>query len=170
MWTTDEKKIVANMVYKYHRELTNSGFPLYPVTRIYYAEGVGYLGKCNRNLETNEVTIGINRAVLEVPGKLMNTVLHELCHAMRGAKSHGTVWQAYAKAVSLQYNTTIQQYAPDYAAAVIESKRKYNHKLTCEYCDRSWKYSRAGKIVKYIQNHRVRCVCGKGYLHYSRIS
>lgn len=170
MWTNVEKRNTEDMVYQIYNELRNYGFPLYPLVRIRFTEGVRYLGKCSRNLGNNEVTLCINHAVLDMPNKLKNTILHEICHMIVGTRGHDKVWKHYARVIGIHYDTVIQQYASADAAVIVDSQRKYKHKLTCEYCGREWKFSRAGRVVKYAQTHpNIKCPCGKGYIKYTRI-
>lgn len=77
-------------------------------------------------------------------GKLLNTILHELCHAMPNTKGHGKQWKEYAALVGRMYNTHITRCSIPFEYY----KTTYKYSFTCPVCKKVYGYFRVSKIVK----------------------
>lgn len=164
MWTQNMKDFVTRLVYKYHRELTEHGYDLYPIKEIKFTRAIKTFGTCTVHFKTKDCTIAISeRCFFSGEGKVKNTILHELCHDIKGTKGHGYLWQRYAKEVGRLYNTNITQYATkeECANSADYVKERYNWEITCTNCGHVYRYVRQTKVIKAIMDGRGHsCRCG----------
>lgn len=163
MWTPQMKDFVTRLVYKYHAELTERGYKLHPIKEIKFTRAIRTFGTCTVHFKTKNCTIAISeRCFFSGEDKVRNTVLHELCHDIKGTRGHGYLWQKYAKEIGSLYNTNITQYATkeECANSADYVKERYNWEVVCECCGNTNKYVRQTKHIKDIMagnGHRWCC-------------
>lgn len=163
MWTQNMKTFVTKLVYKYHKELIERGYDLYPIKYIKFTRAINTFGTCTKYAKYNYCIISISeRCFFSGEDKVRNTILHELCHSIRGTVGHGSTWQRYAKEIGEIYNTNITQYATKEecanSAKYVESR--YNWEVTCEVCGNTHKHIRQTKQIKDImwgEGYKWRC-------------
>ena len=92
--------------------------------------------------------------------EILNTIVHELCHAMKDGETHGTTWKRYADVINRKYNLKIKRIA-DYDEVIryfdeIENQKKVV--VQCEVCQREYRMKPTS--VRYKKLHNYHCHCG----------
>lgn len=89
-----------------------------------------------------------------------NTVMHELIHAVVGARAgHGPIFHSMAGRVNRAYGYNISTYADPTSSAIIREVRasKTGHSVTCTSCGNSRAITASQKIFKHPEFYRCRC-------------
>lgn len=92
--------------------------------------------------------------------KILNTLVHEFCHALPNAMNHGTHWKRYADRFNRKYNLGISRLAESdqVTETVSHEIKKSKTELTCLSCsDKFYITSRHGYFKNPSQYH---CSCG----------
>lgn len=86
--------------------------------------------------DTAKISISFNRYYIEETSltSLRNTIVHELCHCLKGTlrEVHGKHWKAWAKKASSIYNLDISTYAKSEECTGVYKHRKYT--IVCPQC------------------------------------
>lgn len=86
--------------------------------------------------DTSEVFISFNQYYVEdtTIKSLRNTIVHELCHCLKGTlrEVHGKHWKAWAKKASSIYNLDISTYAKSEKCIGMYKHKKYM--IVCPQC------------------------------------
>lgn len=185
-WSAREKEHVRNLIQKYRQELVEiHHFEVAPVCEVRFGYATTEWGSCgfvdvvevrhSQYEKHNEVIITISRyTYLEGEEFLKNTILHELCHAIKQCRGecHGPNWKLYASKISALYDTDIQRAdSADKTKALL--KKTFKWKVSCESCHATWYYRVATKfVVAVAKNHAEgwTCCCGaKGQFMLERV-
>lgn len=114
------------------------------------------LGCCY--LRQGVYTIEVAARLLEEPGLLRETLLHELLHTCPGCRDHGAKWKSYADYVNRELGTHICRTMQVEGALPPLRREEVKYVLRCEACGREIKRVRMCKVVK--APWRYRCLCG----------
>ena len=132
------------------------GYELYPIQEnIKLTNGVKTYGCCKRNTRTNICRISISKYLRDED--LMNTLYHEVLHAIKGAKGHGKLWQKAAKDVEKHYGYKITRcsnrnlYNED--GKKLKTEDLYRYKIVCPHCGHEYKYMRKTNGIKNPQDY-----------------
>ena len=177
-WSEEEKRYVESLVRMYWHELVEiHHFDVFPVSEVRFNYSYGSLGSCEyvKVKRRSEVIITISRyTYLEGEEPLKNTILHELCHAIKEClhEAHGPKWKWYARKVSALYGTVIKRTGP--ASETTPLRRKSRRwKVFCEICNATWYYRNKTEFVSAAQSNNAEdwiCGCGaKGWFRAERI-
>lgn len=92
--------------------------------------------------------------------KIVDTLLHEMCHAMPGGFNHGEGWLRYVRVINRKYNMNIKRLAP--IDEVISKMLEDTHvDIYCESCKNQAKLSRRSKAFKNLNNYHCNKCGGK---------
>ena len=97
----------------------------------------------------------------------MDTLVHELLHAYPNRMCHTGEWKRCAELVNDCYAFLNIKRCTSAAEKDIEEEpriKRYKYIITCQDCDREYKYQRRSAVIKAIEqdpyNHGCRCCCG----------
>ena len=95
---------------------------------------------------------------------LMNTILHELIHSVKGCMNHGAKWKAIAAKVKAAYGYNIKRTSNAAEKGVDEATRpiEYKYIFKCKGCGCTVRRERASKFVQYYQHYHC-AVCGGAF-------
>lgn len=86
--------------------------------------------------DTSKIFISFNKYYVEETDlhALRNTIVHELCHCLKGTLNeiHGKHWKAWAKKANAIYNLEVSTYASNEECIGIFKHNKYT--ITCPKC------------------------------------
>ena len=116
-----------------------------------------------------EFYIYINSAILDTRNpyeSIMNTILHELLHTIRGCMNHGNKWKAYASVIEKHYpeyritRTADAETEGMCAESLAEMRVPKKYALVCEKCGKICKkYSRLSGAAKNPERY-IHSACG----------
>lgn len=114
----------------------------------------------NYSKDTSKVYISFNKYYIEEVElhALRNTIVHELCHCLKGTlkEIHGKNWKAWAKKANALYNLEISTYANNEECIGIFKHNKYT--ITCPKCGIIWGYDRlTAQRKRQYRNKKRRC-------------
>lgn len=95
-----------------------------------------------------------------------NTLVHELLHTCPGCLNHGPQWKAHAEVVRKRLHLDIKRVHGDKTPSDIANlragrkKSPFRYMVYCPNCGASWKYRKAGRVVRYAD----KCTCACGYV------
>lgn len=164
--TMTEKEFIQLVTEWYHYAKDKCGLQLGSLDEVAISPRARkWLGQCSYYLDDVDTEkhcrLVFSKALLQLPIEaIVNTVVHELCHMVRFARSHDNYWwdacNTMMKAfpnLKLDVCATKEETVLFYKAL---PKRKV-YKLTCPTCGHVWKYYRLGKTVKYALQGQCRC-------------
>ena len=120
-------------------------------------------GRCTYHGMTGKYSIEISSRILadEVPyTAVMSTVVHEVLHACKGSKGHGTQWKHYASQVMRSYpelKITRCASAEDFGLKEDLQPVVRKYAIRCEKCGMTHYSSRLSKSIKFPERYR----CGR---------
>ena len=92
--------------------------------------------------------------------KIVDTLLHEMCHAMPGAFNHGEGWLRYVRVVNRKYKMNIKRLAP--MDEVISKMLEDTHvDIYCEGCNTPAKLSKRSKAFTNLNGYHCNKCGGK---------
>lgn len=134
-------------------------------TAIYHISGYNTLGQCR--VKAGHIYIGLNLEYVENclannhMNFIKNTLVHEICHALKNTVGHGEQWKAYARRLGRFYGIEINRLATTEESAQCKRPARvasdYNYKVFCPECGAQWLYKSNCGIVRY----PARYSCGK---------
>ncbi len=135
--------------------------PIISTVRTYPAKS--YFGQCRYDGELDMFRITISDYHLPNGYKaVMNTLLHEVIHACKGSRGHGSQWKEYADIVNREYGYEISRLftSNNYDLHVPKSdkREKVKYIIECEKCGAIWERVRKSKLVTQTKYYR----CGGG--------
>lgn len=173
-WSGEEENYIESLVRMYWHELVEiHHFDVFPVSEVRFNYSYNPLASCKHikvvtkenPKRHSEVIITVSRyTYLEGEEFLKNTILHELCHAIKEClhEVHGPKWKWYARKVSALYGTVIKRTGPAPKARALRRKN-CSWKVFCEACNATWYYQNKTKFVSAAQrNHAEGWTCGCG--------
>lgn len=108
--------------------------------------------------------ISINASLLDernAEDGLMNTILHELIHSVKGCFNHGKNWKAVAEKINRKYGYNIKRISSAEEKGVSSEtipKRNVKYKFVCSGCGAEVVRERASKFTNNCQNyHCAKC-------------
>lgn len=119
--------------------------------------------------DTSEVSISFNKYYVEdtTIKSLRNTIVHELCHCLKGTlrEVHGKHWKAWAKKASSIYNLDISTYANSEDCIGIFKHQKYT--IICPKCGIIDGCDRMSSTLKYqYKNKKRTCTSCHSYVDF----
>lgn len=152
------------MLEKVINDIEKLGYELYPITEIKEMTAVGTYGSCRFNPVSKTCKIKINNRLNYED--TMNTIYHEVCHAIVGAEGHGRVWKKAAREVYKNYGYNIQRTDShklyDKEGNELKNEDIYKYKVVCSDCGNEYNYMKKTKAIRSPEYYR--CTCG-GVLH-----
>ena len=117
--------------------------------------------RTNYKNDTSEVSITFNKYYVEdtTIKSLRNTIVHELCHCLKGTlrEVHGNHWKAWAKKASSIYNLDISPYAKSDECIGMFKHNKYL--IVCPKCGIIGGRDKITSTMKHqYRNHLRKCV------------
>lgn len=120
------------------------------------------LGRCRKIIEGEEYIIEIATFMVDVAieinddVELMNTILHEMCHALPNCYNHGDVWKSKANIINDKYGFTISRTT---SLPPIYNKVRYAGKtmVTIGCVNGCWSCSKANTSVHVRKINDYRC-------------
>lgn len=103
-----------------------------------------YWGLCCKN--GNSFNIKVNDRVLrsnDVESVILNVLLHEYLHTVRGCFNHGKLWKHYANLIRTRFGIDIKRIASSEEYGVEIDYTEYKYKLVCNHCGETSYYKRA---------------------------
>ena len=110
---------------------------------------------CYRGNDSYEISI--SRLTFKDHDQLVNTVIHEMLHTVKGSKGHGTVWKRNAEYMTRKTGMLIKRTSAASEAIHEEKMKKMKYKVVCEGCGQIIYRARESDIVKNTCRYR----CGK---------
>lgn len=123
-------------------------------------------GQCKKENGTYTINININLLNENVPElSLMETIFHELLHAVDGCMNHGNKWQELAELVSDCYNVNItrcssyeEKYGSQVANEILQDRKLFA--IKCQDCGCVYKRMGYRRPKWYIHTDSYKCKCG----------
>lgn len=94
---------------------------------------------------------------------LMDTLMHEVLHTVKGCMNHGKKWKECAKIINLKYGLNIKT-TTSAAEKNISDTEEYNYIIACPKCGHQWKYIRMSRCVKHPERFRHTGCCDEGLI------
>lgn len=93
-----------------------------------------------------------------------STMFHEILHTLPNCMNHGSAWQSYADKVNKAYGYNISRTSAsdegDKEGVTLERKAPiYHYTLTCNDCNREWKYQRDCGYTKAFRANKNALTC-----------
>lgn len=114
--------------------------------------------RVNYKNDTAAISISFSRYYIEDTSlqSLRNTIVHELCHCLKGTLNeiHGKNWKAWAKKANAIYNLEVSTYATREECIGIFKHQKYT--ITCPKCGIIDGYDRMSSTLKYQYKNKKR--------------
>jgi len=115
-------------------------------------------GYCNYNKK--EIGISVVVSQYHSEAEVLNTCLHELCHALAPDAGHTGKWKIITNRVNNKYNMNIERcYTPTEEQKSIESLQN-KYRVTCQ-CGQVFMYKKKTKRIITIMNNTNSCHCPK---------
>lgn len=115
---------IKEMVLKYRKELKANNIPVGVIDDVKIARrNAQYFAITQMNIKCHYDIYISGKAIMAGEESLKNTLLHELCHTIRGCMNHGEKFKRYAERVSNIYNVNITTRA---TKEEIEKTENYN--------------------------------------------
>lgn len=130
-----------------------------PEVRVYAATSYFGLIRYHRKLDKYRVTIS-EYHLKHGYQPVMETIVHEVLHAAKGAKGHSKQWQQYAAIVNDVYDYNISRMQSyDQGYRLPKNDRKIKYIIECTNCDVVYRRQRMSRLVS--QTDRYVCSsCG----------
>lgn len=128
------------------------------------------LGNCRKFSDGSyEIILNKRHSEIDPLESVRDTIIHELCHSIKGCMNHGKPWQIvtnYVNAVYGYHITTKAEASKEYIQEVIDKREPYKYVVCCEKCNLQTKYKRMSKTLQNIANNTgiYRCKHCKGSL------
>ena len=92
--------------------------------------------------------------------KILNTLVHEFCHALPNGMNHGTQWKRYADRFNNKYNLGITRLAESdqVVASITKSLENNKIKITCNDCNEVFYVTPRHGVCNNIEFYK--CTCG----------
>lgn len=120
-------------------------------------------GRCTYNKRTGLYNIELSNRIMQDDMEYeatMNTIIHELLHAGPNRMCHTGEWKRLANLVNREYpQFNITHYTSAEEKGVAERVKTYRYKVVCPICNRSWKYQKAGRVVRAMRRNPNSCTC-----------
>lgn len=119
-------------------------------------------GICKLDRLTGTCSIEISSRLLapDTPYKsLLETVLHELCHTIRGGAGHTGAWKRAVTILNQTYGYNIKRVnsAEEKGVDESEDENSYRYELQCEKCGQVFRRRKRCPLVEHPERYRCRC-------------
>lgn len=150
------------------KDIEALGYELLPITKISYIKAYKTYGHCITNMKDGTCEIEINKLLNKEDA--INTIYHEVCHAIKGSRGHDKLWKKAARDVRKHYGYNIQVTDKhslfDEHGEELKDTDIYKYKLVCEECGEEEKYIRKTKAIKHPEQYRC-AKCGGEFHSYT---
>lgn len=129
---------------------------------VQWLNAVRTYGQCHFSSSKKEITISLSKYLINGDEKdILNTLYHEVCHAVKGTVGHGTEWKRVAAHVGREFGHTITRTSSkdmfNDSGEEINHKTESKYVLVCNKCQKEVQhYQRLTKAVKtpHLYSHR----------------
>ena len=118
------------------------------------------LCKMDRLMRVYDIEISHRLLAGTTPEKSLNeTILHELCHTLRGGGGHTGAWKAAAALLNKTYGYNIKRVNSPEEKGIEETPKdkEYRYILQCEKCGQLFKRQKRSALVEHPGRYRCRC-------------
>lgn len=123
-------------------------------------------GRCRHNKRTDTYSIELSKDIMQDGMEYeatMNTIIHEFLHAGPNRMCHTGEWKRLANLVNREYpQFNITRCTSAEEKGVAERIKVCAYEVVCPICGRSWKYQKAGKVVRALKRNPNSCTCACG--------
>ena len=120
-------------------------------------------GRCKHNKRTGTYSIEFSSQLMSDDMEYeatMNTIIHEFLHAGKNRMCHTGEWKRLAELVNREYpQYNICRCTSAEEKGVAEQVKTYRYTVICPVCNRSWKYQKAGRVVRALKRNPNSCTC-----------
>lgn len=159
IWNVKQKAKVRTLVLQVREILVNEGLNILPINAVKYIRTASIYGKC-RKYGTVAADIYISAMCLENDTVLINTVIHEICHAIPYSKGHDELWKNAAKKAGEIFKVEITEEGTQEEYKLVKGyiEKQYKYAIVCPCCGILKKAKTANnKVIKNPQKYK----CGK---------
>lgn len=153
-YTTEQ---VKKMVFAFREDMASRGIEVGKVWRVKFGKSAHTFGRCTFEGH-NMYTITINDIALH--GEVIDTIVHELIHTVKGCMNHGKKFHEIADMCNKLYNLDIGTHASKKEVEACKEYRLRTSKyvIQCTKCGNTIFRTRSCRLVNH-PNH-YSCVCG----------
>lgn len=150
------------------KDVKSLGYELLPIRKISYMKAYKTYGLCITNIKEQTCEIKISKRLNEKDA--INTIYHEVCHAIVGSEGHDRLWKKAARELNKKHGLNIKVtnihalYNED--GKELEDKDIYKYKIKCDNCGAEQKYIRKSKAIKNPEQYRC-ALCGGEFHSYT---
>lgn len=161
MATREEQQLFAELIEKCEAIIKDCGFELPKITYKLNGRFTSTLGQCTRVSDNNykvELALYVLRGY-NADGdhkSIQSTILHEMCHTLKGGMSHGELWKRYVGKINVKYGYNIERTSRP-SASCNEARGVALVELGCSRCSLTWSVTTNRKIAKNPQLYICKC-------------
>ena len=123
-------------------------------------------GRCRYSKRTGKYSIDFSKDIMQDDMEYeatMNTIIHEFLHAGPNRMCHTGEWKRLANLVNREFpQFHISRCTSAEEKGVAERVKTYRYEVVCPVCGHSWKYQRAGRVVRAMKRNPNSCTCACG--------
>lgn len=157
-WNPCENEVILSYYNEICDRAKSIGLALEVVPKLFIFKSSRRWGECR--IGTAHTVIGINEVFTENPDKAVNTLIHELAHAITELEGHTDRWRQIANKIGEPYGEKVSRCMSEDQKGVNISKPEPKYILECPICHHQWKYTRMQDCIKYPYLYRCLC-CGQ---------
>lgn len=107
-------------------------------------------GKYDFKIEINHMLLNAEKDII------MNTIIHEILHTVKGCMNHGEKWSNHAKTMNDMFGYNISRTVSYEETGIERPKAKYT--VACKDCSVVFYRQRKSKLITHIDDYE--CACG----------
>lgn len=144
-WSDSE---LQNFFQKAIQMVKDCGLNLYDINPIVKMKNFQAWGQCHRKYDTCQIYVS-KQLLLTNEHSVMETLLHEVLHAVRGSSGHGYVWQKNAELINRTYGYNIKRVtSSEEKELTLDSKMEaYKYVVRCTGCGLSSGKTRRSRLI-----------------------